>query len=342
MKETFSAIFQDCGARITGYGLIFFMFTGCILTPTAPQATSSLSSLVATVEAPTVSIPSTAKAVKIFFQGSPSSSFDLPSSNLLGTVAAVGSGLKPTRIYNADGSILASKGTTDPSWPPWLTSFEIGVSGSNNLSATNPHCANFVYSAENLSLPLCLPNSYPCGAPLNQFRVSEYDCTSADPGLGGPSDGIYFRAVFNRATTALGASENILVTIEYSASALNPAPVLPLKCFNGGVFTPELCSDFTWRAYLKHTPGELLQPFLVVVPPISSSPLQAGTGINTKQILLPIAADATLTTFQLSRTGSILTPATTNLSTYCLNGRAYGDSPLCAGMVFYSITFYRI
>jgi hypothetical protein len=339
MKETFGVLF--CLIQIV---VLFGFLQGCIFTPTAPQASSIASVLTSASPTPSATVAAGARAVKIFFQASTSASFDAPVSNLIGTAAAVGSGLQAVRVYNGDGSVLALNGPTDPSWPTWLKSFEIGLSGSANSSATNPHCANFVYSAESASLPTCLPGSYNCGAPLNQFRVSEYDCTSAAAGNGGPSDGIYFRAVFNRATTSLGSAENILVTIEYSASALNAAPASPLSCFSGGVFTPESCSDFTWRAYLKHTASEVVQPFIVFVPPISSSSLQAGTGLNAKQIFLPIAADPTLTTFQLSRTGSILTPGTANFNADCLNAHASGngDSPLCAGMIFYSISFYRI
>ena len=342
MKETFGVLF-----RLSVPLVLSLTLQGCIFTPTAPQAPSVATSSVNVSATPAASIATGAKAVKIYFQASASSSFDAPISNLLGTVAAVGSGLQATRVYNADRSALALKGTTDLSWPKWLTSFEIGLSGTANAKALNSHCANFVYSAEASSNPTCLTpagGTYNCGAPLNQFRVSEWDCTAAAAGNGGGSDGIYFRAVFNRDTTVLGTSENILVTIEYSSSAFNAAPVSPLNCFNGGIFTPESCSDFTWRAYLKHSPTELVQPFLVLVPPISSSSLQAGTGLSAKQIFLPIAADPTLTTFQLSRTGSILTPGAADFSTQCLNahGSGNGDSPLCAGMVFYSITFYRI
>ncbi|MEO7161307.1 MAG: hypothetical protein ABI041_00160 [Bdellovibrionia bacterium] len=339
MEETFSVLCRNFWLVV-----LPFVLGGCVFTPTAPQAISALTSVAAT-PTPAVTVAGGVKAVKIYFQASTNSSFDAPSSNLLGTVAAVGSGLQAKRIYNGDGSALALRGTTDPSWPAWLTSFEIGVSGSSNASATNAHCANFVYSTEAISTRDCktpLGVTYNCGAPLNQFRVSEWDCTGASVGNGGPSDGIYFRAVFNRATTALGTNENILAVIEYSASALNAAPTNPLNCFSGGIFTPESCSDFTWRAYLKRSALDTVQPFLVMVPPISSSSLQAGTGLVAKQIFLPIAADPTFTTFQLSRTGSILTPATTNFSTQCLNARSTGDSPLCAGMIFYSITFFRI
>ncbi|MFZ9595604.1 MAG: hypothetical protein ACO3A2_05945 [Bdellovibrionia bacterium] len=324
--------------------------TACVFP--APQATNNLtvaSALPTASPSPSVTLAVSSKSARFYFQSTGAASFDPPQAS--GTLNAVGSGLQAVRVYSADGAALELNGPTGTNWPKWISSLEVGVSGSANLAAPNPHCANFVTAAESNSNPTCCTNpaacgasSFNCGAPLNQFRVSEWDCLGSSLGVGGASDGIYIRAIFNRSPSVLATSENILVTVEYTASSLSSSPTNPVSCLTGGVFSPEFCSDFTWRAYLKRTPTEVLQPFLLLVPPIYSSAQTMGTGVMTKQFFLPLASDSALSVFQLSRTGSTLTGATPNFSTQCFNAHAsgYGDSPLCSGMVFYSITFLRI
>jgi hypothetical protein len=245
--------------------------------------------------------------------------------------------------------------TTNPTnWPVWFTSFEIGISGSANTSAQNPNCAIFANSGESSQINCNLSGTNTCGATIGQFRVSEADCNlnSATPtlaGNGGPSDGIYMRAVFNRSPVDLGLSENILVILEYSVSFLDQAPANPSTCFNSttGTLSAEQCSDFTWRAYLKHSPSEIVQPFLLLVPPSFSSVLPTSasgnnsTAVLAKQFILPMASDSLLTTLQISHTNSnFSSPA--NLTSYCATGGLPANSAFCAGIVFYSISFYRI
>ena len=168
-------------------------------------------------------------------------------------------------------------------------------------------------------------------------------------GNGGPSDGVYFRAEFDRTASVLGAGENILVVMEYSAAALRPTPAVPTQCFVGGVFNPESCSDMVWKTYLKHTGTEIVQPYLMLVPPALGSvnptfPVGKGTGgsgISAKQFYIPLAGDANLKFLQISRVGSSLNVTTPNFATTCAPSGT-GNSPHCVGMIIYSITFYRI
>jgi hypothetical protein len=221
--------------------------TGCTAGSTVPTATASPK----TVPSVTSSPAPGARAAKIILQTSTSGSFDAPTS-ATGTAAAVGSGLQIARVFNPDGSLLSVAGGA--SWPPWLASFELGISGTSNASALNADCARFADSTESAANNCKLGGSATlttCGASAGQYRVSEADCSlqnasipPASTGSGGPADGVYMRAGFNRAN--LASTENILVVIEYASSALNPAPANPTACFSGGQLLPESCSDFVW------------------------------------------------------------------------------------------------
>lgn len=344
--------------RINSINLIFvvlLILTGC-------TASSTISTNIVSSPTPTSTVTTTTsgiKAAKILFKlKTQGGSFAAPPPQ--GTVPSPGSGVQATQIFNADGTVLSSNGPGSTNWPGWLTSFEIGVSGTSNTSSVNSHCANFADVTES-SLTNCnvgptpIPAPAKCGAPSGQYRVSEVDCSlgspAALPGTGGGSDGVYFRAVFNRDTSVMGSAENMMVVLEYAVSALNPAPSNPTTCFLSvsGQFSPEQCSDFVWRAYLKKNAGDLAQSFLLLVPPTYSAvlgsgqaaPTSSGTGTVARQFILPLAMDPTLKVLQISRTGSKF-PSSSALQSYCTNGTLPGDSPLCAGIIFYSITFYRI
>ncbi len=312
-------------------------------------------------------VPTGTMAAKIFFSNSSdnasgsfdSSSISAASSGTSLTQATSATvfhlGLQPTRVFNPDGTLLGSQQyNTDGSvntasinhWPAWLQSVDIGISGPNNPNATSIACANFAGSTTNDLGAICNLGSsqVPCGASKGQFRVSEADCTSnTQTGIGGPNDGVYLRAVFNRGSTGLGPTENILVVIEYVASSLNPAPISANKCFSeSGLFSPESCSDFVWRAYLKHNVAEITQPFFLLIPPMVNSLLgfaqnsvsSVGSNPSTRQLVLPLATDPNLTVLQISR---IKSNFTNTLSSTCSS-----SSPLCAGVIFSSMTFYRI
>jgi hypothetical protein len=143
-----------------------------------------------------------------------------------------------------------------------------------------------------------------------------------------------------------------MVVLQYAASVLNPAPSNPTLCFSGGIFNPTLttCSDMSWQIYMKHNPFEIVQPFLMLVPPafayVNNVTGTGGSGAATKQFFIPLAGDQNLSVIQISRiralpgnTGSV-SPAPNFAATCGANNPA--NSPLCMGMIFYSITFFRI
>lgn len=293
-------------------------------------------------------VPSGARAAKIILkQASPTGSFDAPPAG--GTVNAAGSGHLATRVFNADGSLLSTSSTSS-TWPKWLESFELGLSGVNNTAAPNDACAAFATATE-ASASNCNfgagAGTASCGAPATVFRVSEVDCLSGNgtqDGKGGPADGVYLRAKFSRDPAVLAPFENLLVVVEYAPSSLNPAPANPSTCFSGGLFSPESCSDHTWKVFLKHSLSEIVQPYLLFVPPtygsVNTTTRTGGSGITTKQFVIPLAADSRLNTLQISRIKANI-PNRATLSSTCSNGGT-GNSPLCVGVVIYSITFYRM
>jgi hypothetical protein len=93
---------------------------------------------------------------------------------------------------------------------------------------------------------------------------------------------------------------------------------------------------------MKHNFTETVMPYLLLVPPTTqraTSVIPPEAGLSTKQFYLPFASDPHLSVLQLSRNSRPLglAPDATVLGNYCSS-----NSPLCLGMVFYSITFFRI
>jgi hypothetical protein len=327
--------------------LLFFV-GGCFTPDTVAVKTRALSSATGANSTASKFAPGARAAKFIFKQSSPSGSFDASPAG--GTPAAVGSGLAAQRVFNADGSALASGGPTNVNWPKWISNLEIGISGQNNPSALNANCARFANASEELSSCHFDGNgagpATPCGATAGLFRVSELDCAQQAPvdGNGGPADGVYIRAVFNRDPAVLGTAENIMAVIEYSSSALNGNPANPTSCFLNGNFSPENCADSTWKVFMKHTAAEIVQPYLLLVPPafgsVNNAKNSGGGSVGTKQFYVPLGADGALSIIQISRIKGIgVSPVFT---TTCSNGALPANSPLCSGMVIYSITFFRI
>lgn len=326
-------------------------WTGCL-----PINSGTATSKKMTQSAPstTPTLPAGPKAAKIIFkQVSADGSFATAPSG--GTPNDVGSGVQATQVFNPDDSVLASS-TSAATWPAWLSSVELGMSGSLNSASTHSDCARFATSTdENAKCKFDLSTESSCGAPSGYYRISEYDChdpmatpkTTEGIGTGSNTDGIYIRAIFNRNSSALGAYENILAVLEYSASVMNPAPSNPTSCFSGGKIDVESCSDITWRIFTKHSVSENLQSFLLLVPPafasINTTTGTGGSGISTKQFIIPLAGDADLKILQISRTGlSSKLMDDSNFKKICAPNTTPANSALCVGMVFYSLTFYRI
>lgn len=329
--------------------------TGCI-----GQNTLTASSGTSTTSSSTVTIPAGAKAARIVFKPvSQGGSFAAAPS--AGTVNAAGSGLAVTTVFNADGSTLSSDSTAS-TWPKWLSSVELGISGTNNTNASNSDCARFANAGENTA-PCSFSNqavppgtATSCGATQGFYRVSDWDCYNSAAGTraegsGLATDGVYVRTTFSRNTEYLGATENIMAVLEYAASAINSAPANPSSCFSGSASALENCSDLTWRAYIKHSASEVVQPFLLLIPPAlgyvnTSTPANTGTGgsgVSTRQFVIPLGGDPNLTVFQLSRIKiSPTLAADPKFTTICAPSGAPANSPFCVGVVFYSLTFFRI
>ena len=72
-----------------------------------------------------------ANALSATNTGGVPASFNAPTS--AGTPASAGQHAQI--LYNADGSFLAN-GTTDVNWPGWITSVEVGVTGTNGHTAS--------------------------------------------------------------------------------------------------------------------------------------------------------------------------------------------------------------
>ncbi len=352
---------------------ITIAFGGCLALTSCydtPRAVSSSGSQAASVEAllQTQASPSPgpatsygvsgAKIAKVVFKSSSTTgSFDAPSAG--GTVAKPGAGLQAVRLFNSDGTALSSGGPSAPTWPHWLTSVELGVSGPKNIAAPSADCARFADPGESaasqclISFPASAPGQpsmikpISCGGPSGFYRVSEYDCASSatTEGTGGPGDGVYVRVQLNRDPAVIAPGENLLAILEFSASGLHSAPLQPTDCVQNGQLKPEYCSDTSWKAFIKHTASDVVQPFLLLAPPLlvrmqSDTSAVGGAEVQTKQIVVPLAADPALSVFQISRiSGADATNV--EFKTACLGGKSAGNSPLCAGMILYSLTLMR-
>lgn len=356
--------------RCTFLASALALASGC--NPPGSQSTFTSTAIVTTAS----STPgSNVMAAQVVFSVNANGSFNTPP--ITGTPAVPGQGLQAVRLFNADGSTLAVS-PTDPNWPSWISSVELGITGPSALYtlpngtsyASNPSCARFATAAEapgGASAATCNfgNGNVPCGAPAGQFRVSEVDCNygfdannkGVGPGNGSGGDTVYVRANLNR--HALGTTENIMVTLSYTAASYYPADPNPTDCFTGpgGSFQAESCSDFSWKVFMRHSPTEsAVQPFMMFIPPTFSYTANnpnktSGTTPVTKQFIVPISGDSRLQTIQVSRILSTLKSSDANFNAACdvpgqhlsaSPGSPGGSSPLCAGVILYTMTLFRI
>jgi len=329
---------------------LLIVSAGC-LSSTPPQSTLETSTTATT----SLSYPGGEKAAKIIFKvidntpGSMGSFDSFPSS---GTAPAEFSGFAARRVYRPDNTVLSS-------FPSWLKGLEVGISGEGNTAAPNDtRCARFAM-AEEMNLTNCIfggGNDKVCAAPGSYYRVSERDCSSATTanGDGRATDGIYIRTFFNRDTSVLAAHENILAVVEYSATSFHKYQNDPKSCLDttSGTFSMDNCSDFIWKTFLRPTtnpyspPATPPQPFMFLIPRmtgyVETATLKTGGEVQSKQFVLPLASDASLSVFQISRIKSRLKQADLGAAWNTFTATCGESSPFCAGTVFYSITFYRI
>lgn len=323
--------------------------TGC-LSPDGERRTASDGSSTSTATTNTLTRPSGAMAARIIFKTGSNGSFDAASSG--GSASSSSSGYtirvgqKAVRIFDPNSASAADALST---WPTWISSVSVGISGASNSGSLIPECSKFADSSEasamtcNFGTALA-PFAAKCGAPSGYYRVSEFDCTNdADLTMNvankNGNDGVFIRTVFDRSTSKLGSQENVMAVLEYAASVIHPSPNQPSNCFEGG-FDPtnRECSDISWQVFLKTNVWDTLQPFLTLVPPafayLDTTANTGGSGRATRQIYLPLASDSGLTVFEITRINGLLHG---DLTTNCgIN------SPLCSGMIFYSLTFYRM
>lgn len=315
-----------------------------------------------------LTVASGTKAVKIVFSLAPTGSFETDTTKLgSGTAPAVGSGLQVTRLYDpTTGSAIATSGPSGSDWPTWITRIELGISGTTNTSAQSGGCAKFADASESANTcDFDGDGTYSdlCGTPSGYFRVSDWDCQQSTiaNGAGTASDGVYVRVQFNRATQYLGSAENVLVLLEYATHSPRRSATAPTDCVTAGTFDPSAsgCADLLWQAYLKRLITDTTAPFMMVVPPTigrivlppgGTTPVMT-KGLSTKQILLPLSSDSSLSIFQLSRTTAM--PLTTTVpigagaatvDTMCNpNGAGAGSgSAGCFGVTLYSMTLIRM
>lgn len=245
-------------------------------------------------------------------------------------------GISPATYYDLDG-------TTGITKPSWLLDFQLGISATN----ASGECAGFGTGANDLD-------------PINQYRVSEFDCDSTScnggscNGTGSGSDPVFMRIVLDRDTSKIGSAENLMVQVEYQASGLH------LNSDGTGV-TAEDNLDQLWKVHWNSSLAASATPkdFAVFIPPNYSACLASGTSntgapgscpngtpntyrgspIKVRQFIIPLSAYPDLKVLQFTRVKSRITAA--GMDNYVA---AFCDSnePLCLGVVIRSVTITRM
>jgi len=345
--------------------------TGCFSADQPTPVDSGVSLGTEETAKPTLTVAPGAKAVRIIFKNEdPGGSFFISSSDM----SKGSTGLPAVRLFNPDNSLLADRRNDinnpveDDNWPAWFKSFEVTVTGTTSTPNVLSECARFATATEGVTIDCdfadgtataCSSTNCPhaCGAPQNVYRVSERDCsynatngTSTDTdanGTGGPNDPVQFRVTIERGKDVLESQENLMVVLEYAASSYNGGPQQPTDCFDSSTgkftLTNPLCTDFTWQTFLKGSASDLVPSFLLLAPPfygsVDTTRDTGGSGIATRQFIIPLASYPDAEVLQVSRMSGIqsTTPNKTMIQNDCPS-----NSALCVGMVFYSITFFRI
>lgn len=255
-------------------------------------------------------------------------------------------GVSASTYYDVDGTTVVSK-------PSWIKDVQLGITATSASSS----CATFGGSG-NADV-----NGY--------YRVSEINCGSAALGTGSSlTDPVFVRIILDRDSNYIGTAENLVLQVEYQASALH------LNSDGADNAYPENNLDQFWKIMWNSTlsSGTLSNPFSVFIPPNYGACLTSGsqiTGapgncewtsgyrgapITTRQFMIPLSAYPTMKVITLTRVkgrinstdiypvgagggnvnyvSDFLTAATT---TDCDS-----DSPLCLGVVIRSITLLRM
>ncbi|MCM2279227.1 MAG: hypothetical protein NDJ89_14215 [Oligoflexia bacterium] len=306
------------------------ILVGCTTNSRSPAGSSSGRAVTASPTPATI-VTGGARAARIIFKQSANpegGSFDAPA--LSGIQYA-------QRVFDASGALLSS-------WPQWLSSVELGITGTSAETDKKSYCARFATSTEYASPCNLGAGQINCGAPDSYYRISEHDCAKlTGESVGDDSSGVFIRATFNRDAAVLGTGENIMAVLEYAASAANAAPADPASCFENGALKPANCNELVWQSYLKATPSETVSPFLLLFPPVQHNPGSNGPGFATRQIFLPLAGNPTLKIFQLNRIKSVIqNQAAFDAACAPSGANSAASSPYCTGAVFIALTFHRI
>ena len=273
-------------------------------------------------------VPGGPRFVKVKFQASDPTVQPVLGSfnaNPSPTSAGIGNGLKAVRFFNeADLEI-------SPVNVPWIEWVEVSISGTSGTTGTgNPGCFRFVNTTE--TNVIC--GGFNCGAPAGYLRLSEFDCSN--PGPAPDANNIHIAVKFRKDPSRLAPHENVQVALTYIASALTPASDDPSACFTGGVFSPQNpgCSDLTWHARLTENAIDTVQPFKLLIPPITNlmtALTNRRSGATTQTFVVPLAYN-NIQHLVLSRTAGHI-PAGAN----CL-----ANSPGCVGVIFIEMILMRI
>ena len=240
-------------------------------------------------------------------------------------------GVAATQFYDSDGVTVITK-------PTWLDDVQLGMTGNS----PSGECATFGGSGQYDSSGF--------------FRVSEANCANPSKpssGTGGNFDPVFIRIVLNRDASVLGTGENLLVQIEYQASAIRLNS-------DGSSTNPEDNLDQLWKVFWNTSLAatSMPKPFSVFIPPNYASCLPGGSGttgapgacpaattnpytgapVTVKQIMIPLSAYPTLSVIQISRIKGRVNSGSNYVANFC----ASADSPLCLGLVVKSITITRI
>ncbi len=234
---------------------------------------------------------------------------------------------KPTGYFDLDGVTPVTK-------PSWISDVQLGVTGL-------PGSGN-----------VCAKVGGPAAGPFDVggfYRVSEMDCQPVATGddLAVP---VFIRVILNRDTAFIGTRENLMLQLEYRATGLRPNS-------DGSSSNPEENLDHLWKVFLGQTllSSASLTPFSILIPPnyahwcttgsgnydsSSCQPIAANRSAPpiVKQVLIPLSSNSKQSVIQIQRVTGRIHVNPGQVSSFC----STGNSPLCLGVVFHSLTLLRM